>query len=154
SPPGRARVVPRLDLARAPRARARLPHVLRQLVIRAGRLPQAARGAHAADPAQARPRRARRRGSAGEPPRRARGRDPADLRADAAADALLSARPQRSCTCGRTRSPYSSRTPARNASGSGATSAAAAFARACGSVRAPGITVVTPGCWITHASAA
>ena len=45
-------------------------------------------------------------------------------------------------------------TAVRNSSGSAGSSPAAAFDRAWSTERAPGITVVTPGCWTTQASAA
>ena len=61
---------------------------------------------------------------------------------------------QRSWTWARMRRSYRSAIAASSASLNGGSAAAAAFCSACAALRAPGITVETPGCWITQRRAA
>src|SRR5438874_12844538 len=60
---------------------------------------------------------------------------------------------QRSCTVARKYLSYRPSIAPSSACGSGGRLAASAFCRAWATLRAPGITVVTPGCWMTQRSA-
>jgi hypothetical protein len=68
-------------------------------------------------------------------------------RAVIAAATIAAQRPyQRSWTCGRISRSYTSLTAASCSSRNGGMPAAAAFPRTCSGFRAPGMTVLTPGC--------